>query len=111
MPCTVAPMWRWMRRSDAPITVLRMWPMWNGFAMFGELKSMQTTWPLLAAGPYGAAPSRMSPSTSFASALRRKRKLTNGPAACADSTTSSAVIAAASSVASCGGALPSAFAS
>jgi hypothetical protein len=28
-----------------PITVLRMWPMWNGFAMFGELKSMQTVWP------------------------------------------------------------------
>ena len=51
MPCTVAPRWRWMRHRDVPITVLRMWPMWKGLAMFGELKSMQTTSLLLAAGP------------------------------------------------------------
>ena len=67
-----------MRHSELPITVLRMWPMWNGFAMFGELKSMQIVWPLPGARPNGARPRTMPVQTSCARALRWKRKLTSG---------------------------------
>ena len=111
MPCTAAPWWRWMRHRALPSTVLRMWPMWNGLAMLGELKSMQTTSPLPAALPYGASSRAIAVSTARASALRRNLKLTNGPAALAASITSSGVILAAISAASAGGALPASFAS
>ena len=88
-----------MRPSAAPITVERRCPMWNGFAMFGDEKSMTMFLPVGAAAPNGAVSFSTLVTAASASAARRKRKFTNGPATATLSITSSGVTFSATSAA------------